>query len=83
MWLLALLVCGGCAGEQDRVAPWREPGLMHEKSSQQQVTDNDKDLLKNSQPLPAGTATYQAPAAQAPAAQAPASQPLPSTGFWQ
>jgi hypothetical protein len=85
--LLALMVGAGCAGEPERAAPWREPGLLHEKTTQEKQAENEKELLKNSQPLPnqAGSAPAAAPAV-APAAAGtayPTGQPLPSAGYWQ
>ena len=81
MCLLVLVIGEGCAGDTERGAPWREPGLLHDKPSWLQVADKDKDFLKNSQPLPAesGNATV---SPTAPAATAAQQQQLPSAGLW-
>lgn len=77
MCLVALVLGGGCAGEAERTAPWREQGLLHDKPAW--LPSVDKNLL-NSQPLPAETGTAATPGG--PAAGTSAEQPLPSAGFW-
>jgi hypothetical protein len=81
MCLVALVLGAGCAGEPARTAPWREPGLLHEKPSVPTPTDTDNELLKNSQPLPAATGTPTTQ--QNPAPGVGAGQNLPSSGYWQ
>jgi hypothetical protein len=81
MCLLALVIGVGCTGEPERTAPWREPGLLHDKPSWLPWGNKGNDVLKNSQPLPPETgtaATAETPAAAGTGAQ----QPLPSAGVW-
>jgi len=82
MCLAALVLGAGCADEAARTAPWREPGLLHEKPSVPSPTDTDNQLLKNSQPLPAATGTGTT-TQQNRAPGVGAEQNLPSSGYWQ
>jgi hypothetical protein len=80
MCLAALVLGAGCAGEAARTAPWREPGLLHEKPKVASPADTDNEMLKNSQPLPPATG---AATPQSPSQGTGAQQGLPSSGYWQ
>jgi hypothetical protein len=78
--MVALVLGGGCAGEAERAAPWREQGLLHDKPSWLSLNDKDNNLLKSSQPLPAEAGSAAAAESQpGPGAE----QGLPSAKFWQ